>query len=32
MRWAGLLAEFDFELRYRPGKQAVRLDALSRRE
>ena len=32
MRWAGLLAEFDFELRYRPGKQAIRPDALSRRE
>jgi hypothetical protein len=32
MRWADVLAEFDFELQYRPGKQAVRPDALSRRE
>ena len=32
MRWASLLAEFDYELRYRPGKQAARPDALSRRE
>lgn len=32
MRWADILAELDFELQYRPGKQAVRPDALSRRE
>ncbi len=32
MRWADVLAEFNFELQYRPGKQAVRPDALSRRE
>ncbi|CEJ61941.1 hypothetical protein PMG11_03668 [Penicillium brasilianum] len=31
MRWADLLTEFDFDLRYRPGKLAVRPDALSRR-
>ena len=31
MRWAGLLSEFDFDLQYRPGKLAVRPDALSRR-
>ena len=30
-RWAGELAEFDFTLQYRPGKEAVRPDALSRR-
>jgi hypothetical protein len=32
MRWSDVLAEFDFDLQYRPGKQAVRPDALSRRE
>lgn len=32
MRWADILAEFDFELQYRPGKLAARPDALSRRE
>jgi len=31
MRWAGLMAEFDFTLHYRPGKLAVLPDALSRR-
>jgi hypothetical protein len=31
-RWADLLNEFDYDLRYRPGKLAVRPDALSRRE
>lgn len=31
MRWADLLTEFDFNLRYRPGKLAARPDALSRR-
>lgn len=31
MRWAGLMAEFDFTLHYRPGKLTVLPDALSRR-
>lgn len=31
MRWSALLSEFDYDLRYRPGKLAVRPDALSRR-
>ena len=29
-RWADLLAEFDFEIVYRPGKSNVVADALSR--
>jgi hypothetical protein len=32
MRWADTLREFAFDLHYRPGKLAVRPDALSRRE
>lgn len=31
MRWSTLLSEFDYDLQYRPGKLAVRPDALSRR-
>lgn len=31
-RWAETLSLFDFELKYRPGSQASRPDALSRRE
>lgn len=31
MRWSALLSEFDYNLQYRPGKLAVRPDALSRR-
>ena len=32
MRWADVLSRYDFTLEYRPGKLAVRPDALSRRE
>lgn len=32
MRWADILSRYDFTLEYRPGKLAVRPDALSRRE
>ena len=32
VRWAELLSQFDFEITYRPGKQAVVPDALSRRD
>ena len=32
MRWADILAEFDFDLEFRPGKLASRPDALSRRQ
>lgn len=32
IRWAGLLSRFNMEILYRPGKQNVRADALSRRE
>ena len=32
MRWADFLSRYDFTLEYRPGKLAVRPDALSRRE
>lgn len=32
MRWADTLSAFNFELEYRPGKQAIVPDALSRRE
>lgn len=32
MRWADVLTEFDFGLRYRPGRLASRPDALSRRQ
>ena len=31
-RWAELLAEYDFNIKYRPGKQALKPDALSRRD
>ena len=31
MRWSTLLSEFNYDLQYRPGKLAVRPDALSRR-
>jgi transposase InsO family protein len=31
MRWADVLTEFNYELKYRPGKLAARPDALSRR-
>jgi hypothetical protein len=31
-RWAEFLSEFDFEVRYRPGKQGQKPDALSRRD
>lgn len=29
-KWASQLAEFDFEIKYRPGKQNVNADVLSR--
>ena len=29
-RWLTVLAEFDFEIQYRPGKQNVLADAMSR--
>ena len=32
IRWAALLSRFNMEILYRPGKQNVRADALSRRE
>lgn len=32
MRWAGVLSRYDFTLQYRPGRLAIRPDALSRRE
>ena len=32
MRWAQILAKFDFKLGYRPGSQAVVPDALTRRD
>ena len=32
MRWADVMSEFDFILKYRPGRFASRPDALSRRE
>jgi transposase InsO family protein len=32
IRWAALLSRFNMEILYRPGKQNIRADALSRRE
>jgi hypothetical protein len=32
VRWAALLSRFNMEILYRPGKENVRADALSRRE
>lgn len=32
MRWADILSRYDYTLEYRPGKLAIRPDALSRRE
>jgi hypothetical protein len=32
VRWAALMSRFNMEIMYRPGKQNVRADALSRRE
>jgi hypothetical protein len=32
VRWAALISRFNIEIMYRPGKQNVRADALSRRE
>lgn len=32
MRWSQMLSQFDFILKYRPGRLAARLDALSRRK
>jgi hypothetical protein len=32
VRWAAMLSRFNMEILYRPGKQNVRADALSRRE
>ena len=30
-RWAEFLSQFNFKIRYRPGKQGAKLDALTRR-
>ena len=32
MRWSDILSQFNFQMTYRPGKQAIVPDALSRRE
>jgi hypothetical protein len=32
VRWAAIISHFNIEILYRPGKQNVRADALSRRE